>query len=51
MVFPIYKEFIQLNNNNKSNNLLKNWEKDLNRHFPKVLCKWPIAIFKDGQYY
>ena len=34
LISKIYKELLQLNSQN-SDNLVKNWAKDLNRHLPK----------------
>ena len=42
-----YKELLQCNNNKKKTNLVQIWAKNLNRHFPKKIYKWPINPGRD----
>ena len=42
LIPKIYKEPIQLNNNNNNHNLIKQWVENLNRYFSKKTYRWPI---------
>ena len=52
LISKIYKQFTQLNNNNKKKTTqLKNGQKTLIDIPPKKTYRWPVGTWKDAQHH